>query len=136
MNLGGNNLTVGTTNSTTYNGVIEGVGGSLTKIGTGTLTLSGASTFTGGLTVNGGAVSVAALGANLADISGVTLGGGELIITTSSSSNDNITLNTGTDTLAGFKRDGDSRRRDFQRNGIGIDHWGLWQHRRHYSYRD
>ena len=52
--LGGVNLTVGTNNlSTTFSGLMQdggfsgGTGGSLTKIGTGTLTLSGANTYTG-----------------------------------------------------------------------------------------
>jgi hypothetical protein len=43
--LGANNLTVGSNNlSTTFSGGIEGTGGSLTKIGSGTLILSGANT--------------------------------------------------------------------------------------------
>ena len=56
--LGANNLTVGSNNlSTTFSGVIQD-GGSFTKIGTGTLTLVGANTYTGGTTVNGGRLVV------------------------------------------------------------------------------
>lgn len=44
------NLTVG--------GIISGVGFTLTKAGTGTLTLGGANTFSGGVTVNGGTVAI------------------------------------------------------------------------------
>jgi autotransporter-associated beta strand protein len=63
--LGGNNLTVGSNNlSTTFSGVIQdggqngGVGGSLTKIGTGTLILSGANTYTGNTNINRGVLQV------------------------------------------------------------------------------
>src|SRR6266487_2520397 len=63
--LGANNLTVGSNNlSTTFSGVIQdggqngGVGGSLTKIGSGTLVLSGANTYTGSTNVNRGVLQV------------------------------------------------------------------------------
>ncbi len=56
--LGANNLTVGSNNlSTTFSGVIQdggedgGTGGALTKIGSGTLILSGANTYTGNTNV-------------------------------------------------------------------------------------
>ena len=63
--LGANNLTVGSNNlSTTFSGVIQdggqngGTGGSLTKIGSGTLILSGANTYTGDTNVNRGVLQV------------------------------------------------------------------------------
>jgi autotransporter-associated beta strand protein len=65
VDLGANNLTVGSNNlNTTFSGVIQdggiggGGGGSLTKIGSGTLTLSGTNTYTGNTNVRGGVLQV------------------------------------------------------------------------------
>ena len=56
--LGGNVLTVGSNNlSTTFSGVIQD--GSLTKIGDGTLVLSGLNTYEGGTTVENGTLTAA-----------------------------------------------------------------------------
>jgi outer membrane autotransporter protein len=63
--LGANNLTVGGNNaSTTFSGVLQdggpggGTGGSLTKVGTGTLILPNANTYTGDTNINGGSLLV------------------------------------------------------------------------------
>ncbi|PYK58881.1 MAG: hypothetical protein DME43_10200 [Verrucomicrobia bacterium] len=63
--LGADNLTVGSINlSTAFSGVIQdggqngGIGGSLTKIGAGTLDLTGANTYTGKTAVSGGVLQV------------------------------------------------------------------------------
>ncbi|MCG2630723.1 autotransporter domain-containing protein [Bradyrhizobium sp. WYCCWR 13023] len=64
--LGANTLTTGSLNtSTQVNGVISGTGGSLTKVGTGTLTLTGANTYTGATTVSAGTLALS----GFADIS-------------------------------------------------------------------
>ena len=63
--LGSNNLTVGSNNlSATFSGVLQdggqygGIGGSLTKIGAGILTLTGSNTCTGGTIVNAGTLQI------------------------------------------------------------------------------
>ncbi len=83
IRLGSKNLAVGGNNaSTAFSGVIQdggtggGVGGSLTKAGSGMLTLAGVNTFTGGVTINAGALAVGssqALGLGSVTINGGTL---------------------------------------------------------------
>jgi autotransporter-associated beta strand protein len=82
-NLGANELTTGSNNlSTEVSGVIAdggnngGTGGSLVKIGTGTLTLSGANTYTGGTTINGGTLQLGSAGGIGSILRTVTVGSG------------------------------------------------------------
>jgi hypothetical protein len=91
--LGANNLSVGSSNlSTTLSGVIQdggfngGAGGSLTKIGAGSLTLSGANTYTGSTIVNAGSLLInnssgsgTGTGAVMANNNGSVLGGTGII---------------------------------------------------------
>ncbi|MBR0846699.1 autotransporter domain-containing protein [Bradyrhizobium diazoefficiens] len=57
--LGANTLTTGSLNtSTQVDGVISGTGGGLTKVGTGTLTLTGANTYTGATTISAGTLAL------------------------------------------------------------------------------
>lgn len=85
--LGGNDLSVGSNDlSTAFSGVAQdgglsgGAGGSVTKIGAGRLTLSGANTYTGGTTVEAGTLLVqtrraSATGTGPMQVNGGTLGG-------------------------------------------------------------
>jgi autotransporter-associated beta strand protein len=77
LNIGANNL------STTFSGVIQD-SGSLSKLGTGTLTLSGANTLTGGTNVSAGVLNVSnktgsATGTGLVKVNAGTLGGKGII---------------------------------------------------------
>jgi autotransporter-associated beta strand protein len=100
--LGGNQLTVGSNNlSTAVSGTIEdggtfgGSGASLVKVGTGTLTLSGTNTYSGGTAINGGVLAVSA-DANLgAAAGGLAFGGGTLRFLSSFTTNRAITLDAG-----------------------------------------
>jgi len=83
-------LTVGNNNApAAYSGILSGAGSTLTKIGTGVQTLSGANTYSGTTTVNGGALNLdfANSGSTTVNIIGhgangaLVMGGGALTLT-------------------------------------------------------
>jgi len=84
VHLGAGRLSLGTNNlSTIFSGIIQDTG-SLTKIGTGTFTLSGANTYTGTTTVTGGTLIAAnttgsATGTGAVSVGAGTLGGSRTI---------------------------------------------------------
>lgn len=61
--LGANTLTTGSLNtSTQLDGVISGTGGGVSKVGTGTLTLTGTNTYTGATTISSGTLALSSFG--------------------------------------------------------------------------
>ncbi len=121
--LGATNLTVGGNNSSrVFSGTVQDgghagrTGGSLTKTGTGSLTLSGANTYTGTTTVKKGKLVVAntsgsATGTGAVTVVGGTLGGGGIIsgavtVGTGSGSGAFLAPATGTNMKATFTTQG------------------------------
>jgi fibronectin-binding autotransporter adhesin len=77
INLGGGAITINFSTGV-YSGVISGTGGSVTKVSTGQLTLSGASTYTGGTNINDGTVQISGSADRLPTTGAVAMNGGTL----------------------------------------------------------
>ena len=92
-------LTVGNNNSnTTFSGQLSG-SGSLTKIGNGTLTLTGNCSYTGATNLNGGTVVISALN-NLGNGTAINFGGGALCFNgIADISSRTVTINAGGATI-------------------------------------
>ncbi|HYG73721.1 MAG TPA: autotransporter-associated beta strand repeat-containing protein, partial [Planctomycetota bacterium] len=90
VSLGAGTLTVNEVNPTTFSGVISGAGGNLNKTGAATLTLSGANTFTGTLTVQNASTVVLNNNNVLADAASVNLSAAGATLTLANAFTDTI----------------------------------------------
>ncbi|MEI6655484.1 MAG: autotransporter-associated beta strand repeat-containing protein, partial [Verrucomicrobiota bacterium] len=99
--LGAKNLTTGDATSTSFGGVLSGTGGVLTKVGAGTLTLSGSNTHTGGTTISAGALSVPGSAALGLETNVLTIGSGATLKASDSFSTSRATTLGGAGTGVG-----------------------------------
>ena len=117
VTLGGNRQVTVSANTLTVGGVISG-GYTLTKSGSGTMTLTGNNTYTGGTTVNGGTLAVSGTQSSTGVI---TVGNGTLTVAGNWDNQGNVTINSGgtlTITSGGIYRKSDGSAR--YANGLSV----------------
>lgn len=98
-----NSISVGANNaSTTFSGaIVSAFNGSVTKVGTGTLTLSGASTYGGDTNVNAGVLQVGQAGVGQTGYGAVSVASGAQLIGTGTVQGASLTLASGATLRAG-----------------------------------
>jgi autotransporter-associated beta strand protein len=99
VTLGAKTLTIGSDNTSpaAYAGIISGAGGSIVKVGSGTLTLSGPNTFTGGVTLSAGTLTLGNPTALGATPGGLTINRGGILNASAATvmgNNNPLTINT------------------------------------------
>ncbi|MDN5787039.1 autotransporter-associated beta strand repeat-containing protein, partial [Pseudorhodobacter sp.] len=122
VNLVANALTTGGDgSSTSYAGAISGVGGTLSKAGTGNFTLSGTNTYTGTTTINGGTLTLTTAGS--IDSATVTIGGSGTLLAQGNSFDASTAIgNSGVFTVSGDETAGSlDGIGDVNVNGAAVD---------------
>ncbi|MDX1932851.1 MAG: autotransporter-associated beta strand repeat-containing protein [Capsulimonadales bacterium] len=98
----GGNFAFNRSDALNFGGNIGGAG-TVTKNGAGTTTLSGTSTFTGGLTINAGGIQLGGNGANLADTVPVILNAGTFTLGSADETIGSLAGAAGTNVNVGFR---------------------------------